>query len=314
MDAADTDENGVASEQSAGDVHEIVAALKTRKEQFQAYLQELSETGETQKSLTDPDSRLMKKPLTTEMCYNVQTAVDAKNKLVAEFDVTNHGIDRNQLHSIASKAAEALANPTQTVVADAGYDNASEMLECLRSGLSPHVAGAPEYDICVPLDDDSEASDITSHTNGRPVYLKERNLAVCPMGKILYPGSYNQRKGTGLFYSSYACNSCLCKCTSNRRKMFEIAMPEAVLRGGFDDALLCVKQVRIRADRELTGQRHSIIEHVFGTLKSSMDAGNVLTKGLKNVSGEFSLAFLAYNLKRAINIVGAKGLIEAVRV
>ena len=185
----------------------------------------------------------------------------------------------------------------------------------MRNGLSPQVAGAPEYDICVPLDDDdSEASDITSHTNGRPVYLKERNIAVCPMGKILYPGSYNQRKGTGLFYSSYACNSCLCKCTSNRRKIFEIAMPESVLRGGFDDAHLCVKQVRVRADRELTGQRHSIIEHVFGNLKCSMDAGNVLIKGLENVSGEFSLAFLAYNIKRAINIVGAKGLIEAVSV
>jgi transposase len=43
-----------------------------------------------------------------------------------------------------------------------------------------------------------------------------------------------------------------------------------------------------------------------------MDAGYVLTKGLKKVTGEFSLAFLAYNLKRVINIIGVYALIEAV--
>lgn len=41
-----------------------------------------------------------------------------------------------------------------------------------------------------------------------------------------------------------------------------------------------------------------------------MDAGYCLLKGLKNVCGEFSLAFLAYNFKRVINILGVKMLIE----
>jgi hypothetical protein len=42
-----------------------------------------------------------------------------------------------------------------------------------------------------------------------------------------------------------------------------------------------------------------------------MDCGYCLTKGLKNVLGEFSLVFLAYNLKRAINIMGVGKLIES---
>lgn len=52
------------------------------------------------------------------------------------------------------------------------------------------------------------------------------------------------------------------------------------------------------------------VEHPFGTLKRNMDAGYCLTKGLRNVSGEFSLAFLAYNMKRAIHILGSKRLME----
>ena len=42
-----------------------------------------------------------------------------------------------------------------------------------------------------------------------------------------------------------------------------------------------------------------------------MDAGYALTKGLGKVTGEFSLAFLVYNMKRVINIIGVKNLITA---
>jgi hypothetical protein len=41
-----------------------------------------------------------------------------------------------------------------------------------------------------------------------------------------------------------------------------------------------------------------------------MEAVYCLTKGLANVGGEFALTFLAYNLKRVINILGGKKLIE----
>ena len=36
-----------------------------------------------------------------------------------------------------------------------------------------------------------------------------------------------------------------------------------------------------------------------------------LTKGLRNVTGEFSLSFLAYNIKRAVNILGGARLAAA---
>ena len=45
--------------------------------------------------MTDADSRLMKTKNGTDVCYNVQTAVDAKNKLIVEFEVTNQCSDYN---------------------------------------------------------------------------------------------------------------------------------------------------------------------------------------------------------------------------
>ncbi len=42
-----------------------------------------------------------------------------------------------------------------------------------------------------------------------------------------------------------------------------------------------------------------------------MGAEHSLTKGLHNVGTEMSLHVLAYNLKRAINILGVQGLLRA---
>jgi len=78
----------------------------------------------------------------------------------------------------------------------------------------------------------------------------------------------------------------------------------------YNDQGLSVKQIRIKPDKEIIKQRKSIVEHPFRTIKRNMDSGYCLTKGLKNVLGEFSLTFLAYNLKRAINILGCGKLIE----
>jgi transposase len=54
------------------------------------------------------------------------------------------------------------------------------------------------------------------------------------------------------------------------------------------------------------------VEHPYGTLKAWMGATHFLTKTLDNVSTEMSLHVLAYNMKRVINLVGTKQLLEAI--
>jgi len=73
-----------------------------------------------------------------------------------------------------------------------------------------------------------------------------------------------------------------------------------------------VKQVRIKPDKEIVKQRKCIVDHPFGTVKYAMDAKSCLTKGIKNVTGEFSLTFLAYNMKRAIKLIGCRKLVESI--
>ena len=194
------------------------------------------------------------------------------------------------------------------MAADTGYESASDIAKCLRRGIQPHVAGV-EIDICLPADQ-PQADSIVSHSNGRTVYISERNIAICPMGNVLYPGYYKKRIRKAMFYNTTACTSCPCKCTVSRYYRFEIDMPEAEFTTDYDDWNLSVKQIKIKPDKNFVKARKSIVEHPFGTLKRNMDAGYCLTRGLRNVGGEFSLAFLAYNMKRAINIVGSERLME----
>jgi hypothetical protein len=56
--------------------------------------------------------------------------------------------------------------------------------------------------------------------------------------------------------------------------------------------------------------RRQTVEHPFGTLKAWMGATHFLMKTLAHVRTEMSLHVLAYNLKRVINIIGLKALIE----
>lgn len=77
---------------------------------------------------------------------------------------------------------------------------------------------------------------------------------------------------------------------------------------------LYLKKIQISQNKEIARKRKSIIEHVFGTVKRNLGISYLLMKGRQKAEGEISLAFLAFNIKRAINILGVKKLIAAVRI
>jgi hypothetical protein len=54
-----------------------------------------------------------------DVCYNVQTAVNAKHKLVAEFEGINEGPDHNQFTPMVERTKTVVGTETLTVVADA---------------------------------------------------------------------------------------------------------------------------------------------------------------------------------------------------
>jgi hypothetical protein len=60
--------------------------------------------------------------------------------------------------------------------------------------------------------------------------------------------------------------------------------------------------------------RRQTVEYPFGALKFWMGSAHFLMKTLPRVRTEMSLHVLAYNLKRAMNILGTKALEDAARL
>jgi hypothetical protein len=97
-------------------------------------LAELECTGESQISLTDPDSRAMAADTKVAVGYNIQVAVDAKNKMIVEQAVTNQVVDMGLLAQTAEPARVLLNVETINVVADRGYFKIEDIEACEKAG------------------------------------------------------------------------------------------------------------------------------------------------------------------------------------
>ncbi len=62
---------------------------------------------------------------------------------------------------------------------------------------------------------------------------------------------------------------------------------------------------RIGADPDLMRQRRRAAEHPFGTIKRMTADGRFLNRGITKVKAEAALSILAYNILRAINLIGS---------
>lgn len=67
-------------------IQERIQELKNRKQKYEQYKNQLQESGQNEISTTDPDARLMSNNNNNvDVSYNVQTTVDAKQKLIVDF-------------------------------------------------------------------------------------------------------------------------------------------------------------------------------------------------------------------------------------
>ena len=94
----------------------------------------------SQVSLTDPDARLMKSANGGfDVSYNVQIIVDPVSHMIGAFEVTNHGNDMGQLSPLTEQLKRDLDIDILDAVADKGYEDKDDMLNCLMNGTIPHV-------------------------------------------------------------------------------------------------------------------------------------------------------------------------------
>ena len=129
MNEADADDAGGRAD-TVTDLQEKIASIRKRKETLEGHRQALDDSGEAQRSLTDPDSRSMHPGTRVGVGYNVQIAVDTKHNLIAEQQVHSKVSDLGLLAQTATAARENLAVDEIDVVADRGYYKIEDIEDC----------------------------------------------------------------------------------------------------------------------------------------------------------------------------------------
>jgi transposase len=298
LDTADRQE-GDAAELRTARLTTRLGELHRQMRDLEAMERAVAASPDRQISLTDPDARAMASAGTGTgvVGYNLQAAVDAGSHIVVAHEVINLSHDRTSLAKMGQQAREATGTDTLTVLADRGYYSGPEVLACEEAGVTP---------ICPkPLTSGAKAKGRFGKQDF--IYQPDSDTYRCPAGDTL-PWRYrNVEHGMTLNrYWSSNCGACVLKanCTP---------APERRITRWEHEAIMEAMQARL--DRMPTAMRirRQTVEHVFGTLKDWMGRSHFKMRRLENVGTEIGLHILAYNIKRAIALLGVPRLMAAMQ-
>lgn len=276
------------------DLEQKLKDLQEKRAEANRLMEMIEQSPTGQISLADPDSRCLKKAGQSVIGYHVQIAVDARNKLIVANETLKTGGDVAQLFNMSMQAKEMLGVEKLNAVADRGYYNVDQIKACDENGITSFV---PEQRENKTGDGSISSKDF--------IYNEEKDVLICPMGQELHRHKDEQIRDTHyqVYYNSSACRRCpiVKQCASGPFRKIKMQADYKVI-----DAL----RERLKQHPQILKDRTSLVEHPFGSMKFWMGCGAFLTRGWKKVAGEIDLTTLAYNMKRALNIVATSDLLE----
>lgn len=264
-----------------------------RRKQYKQLEKELNESGETQISTSDPDSKhLIIRNNITEVAYCVQTTVDAAHNIPFDYLVTNQN-DSKAMGQMLQRAKSILGTNTFTALYDKGYHTGSEFKTANQLGIETLVA--------IPgIGRASQAPD-PDYNSENFIYNKQQDTYTCPQGNTLKSNG-STYKGRNYRFKQYKTNKCkdcpvrdLCTTSKINGKVIQ--------RSEFQQYIEDNAQ-RILKNPTAYKKRQAIVEHPYGTIKRQWGFNYITTKKTKQrASADVGLMFIAYNLKRIWNIL-----------
>lgn len=293
QDQAD-DKSGHGSLVEDPDLSKKLQQLEEKLDKKKALASELQSSGEKQISTTDNDARLLRKRGQTTAGYNIQIAVDAKNKLIVSSEACNDGNDAHQLWVMATQAKAVLDVKELSAVADAGYYEKEQLKSCEDAEITTYVP--------IP-----QTRDLGRYSRELFSFDEQANAYICPQGEVLSQKG-RPRKKENKMQLFYASNPKECAQCPKRDKCLSEGGHKRTLYRWEHEAVIERHKERMKDSGQWMRLRSALAEHPFGTLKRRSGWDHFLVRGLDKVSGELSLMTLCYNFTRVLNIIGAKEL------
>jgi len=274
----------------------VLQELKKQLKSCQNKLDSLEKSGETQYSTTDEDARLLKKASGKNPTagYNVQIAVDEKNKIIVAHDVVNDGNDSQQLANMAKKAKETMEVEALDALADGGYYNQQKIKECVDANITPYVP-VPKRKCSTSENTRFERVDFQ--------YDSETDCYICPAGEALKHKGHQNKNGKKM--ERYASDAKHCATCPLHKQCLPAKTPyRQINRWEHEEVAEKHKERMANNGKEQMSKRGGLAEHPFGTFKLWLGWIHFLLRGLEKVRAEMDLLATCYNFKRVLNIIG----------
>jgi transposase len=287
---------------------EKIKKQQERKDQYRGIEKRLRESGESQISISDPDSRqIMLRNNITEVCYNVQTTVDAENNIPIDYKVTNLN-DSRAMGNMVQRAKSILRTNEFTALYDKGYHTGSELKTAQELGIETIVA--------IPDVPSSSQAPDHDYNYEHFEYDPASDTYYCPQGEVLKTNgrwyTTHGRRNILISFKQYktkACRSCPARMKCTRAKAGRV-----IERSIYAEYYKQNRKNR-EANEKLYKRRQAIAEHPFGTIKRQWGFSYILTKrGIDRASSDVGFMFIAYNLRRIISILGKDQMMKYLRI
>jgi len=288
---------------TTGKSHQALTQLAQRRKEYERLQKQLAESGQPQISTTDSDSRhLVLRRNITEVAYNAQAAVEAKNRLVLDVEATNKN-DTNALHKAAIAAKAALGKTEDDhieTLADKGYYNGHQIAQCEADNITTYVAPRTTTRTAGPVPTADYRADRFAYDAATDTYTCPEGHRMTSTGTVYTKHTGRDTQAKVKQYKTKACAQCPARdhCTTAKPPAGRI-----IERSRYAKAVEANNQ-RIADNPEKYQLRQSINEHIFGTIKRNWGYDHTLMKGLEKVNGELQLIFTCYNLRRIMSICG----------
>jgi len=281
-----------------GDKEEIKKEIdkqNQRKDGYKKLEQQLKESGQSQISISDPDSRqLITRNNITEVAYNAQTTVDDRHCLPIDYKITNTN-DYKAMGGMLRRAKTILRSNDFISLYDKGYHTGSEF----------KIADELEIDVMVAIPTVAANAPNPEYNVENFTFDKTNDCYTCPQGEIMKTnGRWHQAK-TYQFkrYTTTACKTCPAK-----EECSKAICGKAIQRSEYQEYVDRNKN-RIEENKQLYRKRQQIVEHPYGTIKRQWGFNYIITKKyIERAEADFGFIMIAYNLRRIINIIGMQKL------
>ena len=277
---------------------EVQQQINTRKaqrvkyQQIQNQLEQDTSSPNPQLSTSDPDSRhQIVRGTVTEVCYTAQTTVDAKNKILIDYKLTNAN-DKKAMGGMLRRAKTILRSNEFTALYDKGYHTGSEFYTADHLGIATLVA--------IPAVGRKSQAPDPRYNAEHFDYNTQNDTYICPQGHTLTSNQtqYKARNYTFKQYKTKACKTCPVRESCTTSKVNGKVIQRSQYTQNIQD-----NAKRIAQSGNLYKRRQALVEHPYGTIKRQWGFDHILTKkGIQAASADLGLMLLAYNLKRLFNL------------